>query len=176
MASVAQTRRRLVIVLVVFLALDAAAIALLFSPWVRSDRETYDALESELHSKRAQVQPLRGIDEKLEKAKGDIAAFSRDRLPRDYSTLASELGKLAADNKVKLAQVKFDEDTLDVTDIRRIGIDAALTGNYQDVVRFINAVERSKVFFILESVNLGEQTEGGLRLQLRFETYLRRRA
>jgi hypothetical protein len=39
-------------------------------------------------------------------------------------------------------------------------------------VKFINALERSKLFFLIDGVTLVEQ-QGNVRLQLKVETYLR---
>jgi type IV pilus assembly protein PilO len=39
-------------------------------------------------------------------------------------------------------------------------------------VKFINALERDKIFFVIGGVTLGEQ-QGNVRLQLKLETYLR---
>jgi type IV pilus assembly protein PilO len=39
-------------------------------------------------------------------------------------------------------------------------------------VKFINALERDKMFFLIDGVNLAEQ-QGNVRLQLKLETYLR---
>jgi len=55
----------------------------------------------------------------------------------------------------------------------RIGIDAQLAGDYVNEMKFINALERSKLLFVVNSVDLGEAQGGNVRLELRFETYLR---
>jgi hypothetical protein len=43
-------------------------------------------------------------------------------------------------------------------------------------VRFINAVERNPVFFLIESVQLGGEEGGKVKLQMHMETYLRSEA
>jgi hypothetical protein len=40
-------------------------------------------------------------------------------------------------------------------------------------MRFINALERDKTFFIVNSVVLGDAQGGSVKLQLKLETYLR---
>ena len=60
-----------------------------------------------------------------------------------------------------------------IAGLRRIQIDASLAGDYLKVVRFINALERDKMFFLVNSVTLGEQQAGSVRLELKLETYLR---
>jgi type IV pilus assembly protein PilO len=40
-------------------------------------------------------------------------------------------------------------------------------------VRFINALERDKLFFIVDSVELGGEQGGQVKLGMKLETYLR---
>ena len=56
--------------------------------------------------------------------------------------------------------------------MRNLSIDLALSGSYLQEVKFINALERNKLFFLIDGVTLGEQ-QGNVRLQLKVETYLR---
>ncbi len=46
------------------------------------------------------------------------------------------------------------------------------SGSYLQEVKFINELERDKMFFLIDGVALGEQ-QGNVRLQLKLETYLR---
>jgi hypothetical protein len=41
------------------------------------------------------------------------------------------------------------------------------------VVRFINALERSKTFFLVNTVVLGDAQGGTVKLQMKLESYLR---
>ena len=56
--------------------------------------------------------------------------------------------------------------------MHRLNIEIALSGSYLQEVKFINALERDKMFFLINGVMLGEQ-QGNVRLQLKLETYLR---
>jgi type IV pilus assembly protein PilO len=59
-----------------------------------------------------------------------------------------------------------------VESLRKLNIELALSGSYLQEVKFINALERDKLFFLIDGVTLGEQ-QGNVRLQLKVETYLR---
>ena len=48
-----------------------------------------------------------------------------------------------------------------------------MTGNYDSEIRFINALERSKMLLVIASVNLAESQGGSIRLSLKMQTYLR---
>ena len=51
-------------------------------------------------------------------------------------------------------------------------MEVSLSGDYLQEVKFINALERDKMFFLVDGITLGEQ-QGNVRLQLKLETYLR---
>ncbi len=51
-------------------------------------------------------------------------------------------------------------------------MEITLSGDYLQEVKFINALERDKMFFLIDGIALGEQ-QGNVRLQLKLETYLR---
>jgi hypothetical protein len=52
-------------------------------------------------------------------------------------------------------------------------MEAALAGNYTSLARFINALERDQMFFIIDSVTLGGQEQGPVKLNMKLETYLK---
>ena len=48
-----------------------------------------------------------------------------------------------------------------------------IDGSYVAAARFINSLERSKMFFLVSSVNLGEAQGGNVKLRLKLATYRR---
>ena len=52
-------------------------------------------------------------------------------------------------------------------------IEADFAGNYTSLAKFINALERDEMFFIINSVNLGGEPQGPVKLKLKMETYLK---
>ena len=57
--------------------------------------------------------------------------------------------------------------------VRRMEIEADLAGDYLQLVRFINALERDQLFFLVDSVGLGGAQGGMVKLQIKLETYLK---
>ena len=51
-------------------------------------------------------------------------------------------------------------------------MELSISGDYLQEVKFINSLERSKMFFLVDGITLGEQ-QGNVRLQLKLETYMR---
>jgi hypothetical protein len=178
MASIREVRNTLVPLLVGLAVIDLACIVYLLSPAGRS-REARErdlaALQTQLAAKRQEVLPTRGMDGKLKQASADITDFYKDRFPAQYSAVSEELGKLAAGSGVQIAAVKYDDKDAPVEGLRKLNIELALSGSYLQEVKFINALERDKLFFLIDGVTLGEQ-QGNVRLQLKVETYLRNSA
>ena len=52
-------------------------------------------------------------------------------------------------------------------------IDARLSGDYRSLVRFINSLERDKMFFVITGLTLTGQQTGMVNLRLRLTTYVR---
>jgi type IV pilus assembly protein PilO len=175
MASIQEIRKTLMPAVIGLIIVDVVCIGYLLSPYGRSRqarvREYYE-LRSQLTAKRQDVLPTRGMDGKLKQASEDIDDFYGQRFPAQYSAVAAELGKLAAENNVHFASIKYDDKDAPVDGLRRLNMEVALSGDYLQEVKFINALERSKMFFLIDSIALGEQ-QGQVRLQLKLETYLR---
>jgi type IV pilus assembly protein PilO len=177
MPEMRTTRRNVKITIAALVVLDVAAVAVLFSPWVGSEasrRAEQAQLWSELQAKTRQVEPLRGMDVKIALARKQIEDFYNDRLPSQDYMISETLGKIASENGVQMGGVKYGMKGDEQVGLHPVQIDAEFSGGYLQMVKFINAVERSKVFFIVDSVDLaGAQQAGGVQLRLKLETYLR---
>ena len=56
---------------------------------------------------------------------------------------------------------------------RPVEMEAELTGSYVSLAKFINALERDDTFFIIDSIALAGEQKGPIKLQMKFETYLK---
>lgn len=175
MASIRENRKRLMPVVIGLVVLDLAGVGYLLSPAGRSRQarqREYQSQREQLMAKRQEVLPTRGMEQKLKQADQDIAGFYDTRLPAKYSSVAEELGKLAGDTGVHLSGVKYDEKDAPIEGLRKLTMELTISGDYLQEVKFINALERNKMFFLVDGIALGEQ-QGNVRLQLKLETYLR---
>ena len=57
--------------------------------------------------------------------------------------------------------------------MQRVEIAAEVSGDYLQLVRFVNALERNKLFFMVDDLQLGNEQNGIVKLQIKLETYLR---
>lgn len=176
MPEMKQTRRKVQIAMGAMLVVDIAAAVVLFSPWVGSQRGRSEQMQSlwrTLQVKTREVEPLRGLDKKVIVAHDQIDEFYKSRLPNEDSAIADTLGKLAAENGVKIGAVKYKIEDADPVGLRPVTIDADFAGNYLQLVRLVNELERSKLFFLVNSVDLGGAQAGMVKLQMKLETYLK---
>ncbi|MGA7292782.1 MAG: GspMb/PilO family protein, partial [Terriglobales bacterium] len=130
-------------------------------------------LRAELTKKNREVKPLRGMDKKIALAKEQIKGFYQDRFAATDSDLTDELGKLASENGVRIQQAHYKPDDAESSGIVPIEIQGSFSGDYLQLVRFINTLERSKMFFTVDSVDLAGQAAGPVRLQITMHSYLR---
>jgi len=176
MPDLRDSRRKLKIAIGAMLAVDVVAVAVLFSPLVGSadSRQLQlNLMRVELTKKNRAVEPLRGMDKKIELAKDQINGFYKDRFPAKDSDLLDELGKLAPANGVRMQQARYKQEDAEGSGVIPVAIEGSFSGDYLQLVRFINALERSKMFIEVESVDLAGETTGQVRLQITMHSYLR---
>jgi Tfp pilus assembly protein PilO len=176
MANLRSARKRLATAAIILGVLDLAAVVFLVSPLGRSRtvrQQEFEQARVELQGKMRDAVPLRGMDKKLDVARQQIAAFYKDRFPSQYSAVSSELGKVAGQSGVRISQIAYDPKAADVPNLQQVAINANLDGDYLQVVKFINALERDPMFFMVDSLTLAQEQGGTVRLQVRLETYLR---
>jgi type IV pilus assembly protein PilO len=187
MPELGETRRKVKIAIAVLVVLDVAAAGILFSPLVGSAKsrdQQLSMLGTEIKLKTRQVEPLRGLDKKIPVARHQIDEFYKDRLTSEDSEISGELQKLASASGVKINGVKYAQNQADQGDrlsdleqraetvgLHRVVVEADLSGDYLQLMRFINAMERNKLFFIVDSVVLGGEQGGSVKLEVRLETY-----
>jgi len=176
MDTIRGARRLLIAIAAVLIVLDVAAIALLLSPVGRgrSAREhAYSEVRQEYQARLREVAPARDIDKKLAEAKRQTAQFYDDRIPSRYSDIADTLGKIATESHVQISSIKYDAKDTEIPGLQDIAIGAQVAGDYNNQMRFINALERAKTFFVIDSVNLGGAEGGSVRLEMKLETFKR---
>ena len=176
MADLQHARRKLKIAIGVMLAIDLAAAAVLFSPLVgsaESRRFERNSLAAELTRKNREVQPLIGMDKKIDLAKKQIPAFYSQRFAARSSDVAEELGKIAAQNEIKIQQAKYKQEDAETAGIVPVEIEANFEGGYLQLVRFINSLERSKLFITVDGVDLASEGTGPVKLQITMHSFMR---
>ena len=174
MPDLKTTRQKLKIVIIGLIVFDVAAVALLFSPLIgsqQSRRAQMADLWQELQLITKQVEPLRGMDKKIALAESQIDDFYKNRLPNEDSEISEAMGKVASQSGVKMGAVKYESKDEETVGLQPVIITADFSGGYVQLMHFINALEREKLFFIVDSVDFANQQQGGVKLVLKLETY-----
>jgi type IV pilus assembly protein PilO len=176
MPDLRTAERKIKIALAALALVSVAAVAVLFSPLVGSQRNRHqemDALWKELQQKTRQVEPLRGMDKKIVVARQEINQFYKERLPSQDSAISEALGRVASRTGVSIGHIKYSMKDPEPVGLTPVQVEADFSGNYLQLVRFINSLERDQLFFIVNSVQLGGDKAGVVRLQMKLQTFLK---
>ena len=169
-------RQRIIIVLLVLGVIDIAALTYLLLPSrtdITAQKEALYEAEQQARQLTVAVAPLRDVGAKLKRTDADINDFYKTRLASRYSEILDEIGKVASNTHVAIGSVSYKESPTALPDLQSLEMQADIGGSYSELAKFVNALERDKIFFIVDSVSFAGQKEGQVRLTLKFETYLR---
>lgn len=176
MINLRELRRRFLAVIAVLGAICLACIIYLLLPMNRDAAEKHEqvtAARLALKQQEMQVTPLRGLDGKLVRSKQESAAFYNDRLPDRYSSISQSLNDLANQQNVQISGVTYAAEATDIADIQQVVMRVTVTGDYARTMNYIDALDHSRIFFLLDDVALQNGENGRIQLQLTLETYLR---
>jgi Tfp pilus assembly protein PilO len=98
----------------------------------------------------------------LEKLRGEILSTRQKRM----IAVQYELSQLAKQFGINMERIQYENDILEDEALERMAMVVPLAGGYQNLRRFVQAVEGSDKFLVLERVALETGQEGGVLLQL----------
>jgi hypothetical protein len=121
-----------------------------------------------------QMKHLNGLPERVQQADVDAQKFYDARIAPNYSTMVAQLDGTAVKDQVRLARDEYAQANA-IDGLTEVQIDAGLSGQYTDLMHFINDLERDKdhVFFTIENIAFTGQQGGLVNLRLRLITFLR---
>jgi Tfp pilus assembly protein PilO len=166
----------------VIVAVLAADAILLYVNWSSTDAGS-KAAAAQLLPLRTQER-LQGADvRRVTAIRGGLSDVQRnaDKFYRDefltagtgYSTIVGDLNRISKASGLRTTNVAFKERTLETRGVTEVTVSATVEGDYVSVVRFINGLERSDNFYLLDSLGLASSTGGSIKLNLQLRTYLR---
>jgi type IV pilus assembly protein PilO len=174
MPDLKRTRSRLKFAITTLVLVDAIAVAMLVSPLAGMREARQQEMRQEWQQLKArEFAPWRGLDKKLPRAKQQIEEFYQERFPAEESSISASLGSLQSASGVRISGVKYAVKDAPIEGLERVEISDNISGDYLQLVRFIIALERNKLFFLVDGVELGSEQNGIVGLQLRIETYMR---
>jgi len=187
MADLRKTQKQVSTALICMGVLSLMAAVVLLTPLAgsaESRRSELTDLSNQLRVKTHEVVPLRGIDKKIVEARSEIKDFYDARFPEMESTVSESLGKVAAENNVKIDTAKYDSKPdehneksiakdAQAVGLRCVQIEASFSGSYPQMMHFVNDLEKAKTFFLVDSVNVGESQGGDVKLQMKLEAFVK---
>jgi type IV pilus assembly protein PilO len=167
----------------VLLLANLVVAVIAFKPWGGSAedlaREKVN-LEQQLISARARLGQSKALVTKAERARkeGDLflAEYTTDRRTT-FSSLFTELQRIAKESGVQPRPASYQLDQVEGSDsLYQMGISAAYEGSYTNLTKFINLLDRSPRFLIIESLMASPQQTNGvdvLSVTIKLDTFVR---
>lgn len=170
--DIRQSGRRIVWALVGLVVLNLAATFLVVRPKVRELdglRETNAPRRLAKQTLIADVESREAYVAALDQAELDLATLRDDVLSTKNRRLVAvqlEVARLADEFGVRFEQVRNKNAILEDEELEYFGMVVPLEGGYANLRQFIQAVESSEKFLVIEQVALDEAKDGGALLQL----------
>jgi Tfp pilus assembly protein PilO len=162
------------LVLVADLALAAVNWQMAAGP--RDPQDELHALRQQRALLAADVARAQKIRANLPEIERNSSVFFQQQIApaqSGYSELMDNLGALARTTGVRASNITYRQGNPDKRGVVEVEIGASVSGEYPNIVRFINGLEHSETFYVLDGLTLGANTSGGLGLNLRLRTYFR---
>ena len=124
----------------------------------REQAEVERQLDQDLGSRQETVERLRNITENLDQARQQGLQFHQGKFlpkPTGFSILMEELDKLARANRVSKGTVSYSlSEVKGRPELNEVHVTTVLEGDYAKIVEFVNQVERSSLFMIIDNITL----------------------
>jgi hypothetical protein len=159
-----------------------ADLALVFVLW-QASREGVESMRAqrahlETQAKLLKADVARGdkIRASLPTVGKDCDAFYHDAFldsSTGYSDIESDLGNIAVKSGLRVGGLTLNQKEVKGRGVTLITISESVDGDYPAIIKFINGLERSKYFYLLNNLQLDTSNLGGIRLRLELRTYFR---
>ena len=159
-------------VMILIVAALAIRLALDWSATSSNSNEAVVNKQVELKTLEVQTAPLRGLEGRVKDSRQQIQDFYARRIPGNYSSIAVQVGDLAVRSGVQLSRMQYTQGA-SAGDLTEISLDSSISGQYQQIMHFVNGLERDKTFFLIRSMAFTGQQGGLVSLRLRVSTWLR---
>jgi Tfp pilus assembly protein PilO len=139
----------------------------------RADEQQLQAQQVRL---RDDVKRAQGFRDRLPEVGREGKLFYDTELrpaARGYSGIVSDLNGIAKEAGLHTNGLSFTQKEVGNHGIMEIQITGTVEGAYPNLVSFINGLERSNSFYVLESLELASSSGSELRMNLRLRTYFR---
>jgi Tfp pilus assembly protein PilO len=138
--------------------------------------DTRQNLKTAAEKLSANLDEAAAIRQHLPQVKQDCDGFYTHQLLdfRDgYAAVVADLGEIAGKAGLRTEGVRFQQKDLPKRGVTEVEATATIEGDYPSLVRFIDGLERSQNFYLLDSLALASSTGGRIKLNVQLRTYFR---
>ena len=169
------------VILGVFLAANLAAAVIAFKPFggsVDDLRQRRAELQTQLGQLQAQLAETKRLAGKVEMARSEgesfLGRYVSDRRTT-FSTIFEELDKTAQEAGIKPRDRSFELNAIEGSDtLEMMSITAGYEGTYENLEKFVNLLDRSPRFLIIESLVASPQQGGQmLTVSLKLDAFVK---
>jgi len=162
---------------------NVVAALLAFKPWGGSAEDLAReqiGKQPQLASMQARLQKTKALVAQAERARkeGDdfLAEYTTDR-QHTFSTIFAELERMAREAGIEPRPVSYELDQVEGSDtLSQLNISASYEGSYSSLTKFVNLLDKSPRFLIIESLMAApQQTNTGdlLSVSIKLDTFVR---
>ena len=90
-----------------------------------------------------------------------------------YSAVSEDLGQLSHSAGLRTDTISFHQHPPDARGLMEIEITTAVEGDYESLVNFLDKLEHSDHFYVLDGLSLASSNAGKIRLNIQLRTYFR---
>ena len=141
-------------------------------------RQQEQEMRTQIHQQQGILDRTKTLASKIEIGRGEGDKFmSKYFLPRRtaYSTIMSDLNELASQSKVTAKESSNSIDEVEGSDtLQRMQVTANFEGTFENLIHFVNLLDKSALLMIIESLNATPQQDGKrLNVMLKLDTFIR---
>jgi Type II secretion system (T2SS), protein M subtype b len=161
-------------ILVADLILVGVNLRLAQSPRVSaSDLRRLELAEKSYRADTARLQKFRDELPADEKQWDEFYTASFRAAGSGYSAISADLGELSRSAGLVMDTISFRQHNPDARGLVQVDISTAVEGNYESLISFLDKLEHSENFYVLDSLALGSSNTGRQRLNLQLRSYFR---
>lgn len=169
--------------LAVLVVANIVAALMVFKPWGGSAEDLAREqanLQQQLTAMHGRLEKTKALVTKAERARkegdGFLTEYTTDRRTT-FSTIFAELERVAHDAGIQPRPASYELDQVEGSDtLFQMTISAAYEGNYASLTKFVNLLDKSPRFLIIESLMAAPQqsTNGDLlSVTIKLDTFVR---
>jgi type IV pilus assembly protein PilO len=165
------------------LAVNLVAAVFVFHPLGGSAEDLAEEMrgkQRELEQLLRRVERSRNLVAKVQQARVEGDKFLGEATVEQrtaFSRLIGEMNKMAAESGMRPKEFSMLPDPVPGSDtLEQLTISANFEGNYASLVKFVNQLDKSPRFLIIESMQASPQSTGALSVSLKLDTFIRQAA